>query len=110
MCVLQVCYCFFSSRRRHTRLQGDWSRRVLFRSVYRGGATPRTVKARTQAFQGWLGERIDRKSGVKGKRVDLGGRRIIKKKKELSEWGYKSGVVRDVINESLKKHGSTSKE
>src|SRR3989454_2252810 len=24
---------FFSSRRRHTRLQGDWFRRVLFRSV-----------------------------------------------------------------------------
>src|SRR5205807_5904589 len=24
---------FFSSRRRHTRLQGDWFRRVLFRSI-----------------------------------------------------------------------------
>src|SRR5688500_19436505 len=22
---LVVCFCFFSSRRRHTRLQGDWS-------------------------------------------------------------------------------------
>jgi diguanylate cyclase (GGDEF)-like protein len=29
--------------------------------VYRGGATPRTVKARIQAFQGWLGERIEPK-------------------------------------------------
>src|SRR3989454_4028579 len=29
---VQTCAFFFSSRRRHTRLQGDWSSRVLFRS------------------------------------------------------------------------------
>src|SRR5256885_12694983 len=23
--MVDVCFCFFSSRRRHTRLQGDWS-------------------------------------------------------------------------------------
>jgi hypothetical protein len=28
----------------------------------------------------------------------------------LSEWGYKSGVVRDVIRELLKKNGPMSKE
>src|SRR5256885_11197016 len=35
-----ACICsdfFFSSRRRHTRLQGDWSSRVLFRSRARAG-------------------------------------------------------------------------
>src|SRR3712207_9536581 len=34
---------------------------------------------------GWLGDapRTDRKSGVLGKSVDLGGRRIIKKKKSM---------------------------
>src|SRR5205807_2953464 len=31
---LSVFYFFFSSRRRHTRLQGDWSSRVLFRSLF----------------------------------------------------------------------------
>src|SRR2546426_7734843 len=30
--LFQALFFFFSSRRRHTRLQGDWSRRVLFRS------------------------------------------------------------------------------
>src|SRR3989454_4820195 len=42
----RVCFFFFSSRRRHTRLQGDWSSDVcssdLERGVYRstdGGAT-----------------------------------------------------------------------
>src|SRR5256885_792855 len=25
MCILNLCHFFFSSRRRHTRLQGDWS-------------------------------------------------------------------------------------
>src|SRR5260221_14555372 len=51
-----LCFFFFSSRRRHTRSLCDWRfRRVLFRS--------------------------DRKSVVEGKSVDLGGRRIIKKKK-----------------------------
>src|SRR5256885_10179637 len=31
-------FFFFSSRRRHTRLQGDWSSRVLFRSYASTGA------------------------------------------------------------------------
>src|SRR2546426_12301267 len=93
-------FFFFSSRRRHTRLQGDWSsdvcssdllavtlalgaegffRRAIWSSFAAGSAAlalARVVGGGTawQALQ-------DRKSVVEGKRGDLGGRRIIKKKK-----------------------------
>lgn len=43
---------------------------------------------------------------IKDKRFVLVGRGIY----ALSEWGYKSGVVRDVIKELLKKNGPMSKE
>lgn len=43
---------------------------------------------------------------IKDKRFVLVGRGIY----ALSEWGYKSGVVRDVIRELLKKNGPMSKE
>ena len=43
---------------------------------------------------------------IKDKRFVLVGRGIY----ALSEWGYKSGVVRDVIIEFLKKNGPMSKE
>ncbi len=43
---------------------------------------------------------------IKDKRFILVGRGIY----ALSEWGYKSGVVRDVIKELLKKNGQMSKE
>lgn len=43
---------------------------------------------------------------IKDKRFVLVGRGIY----ALSEWGYKSGVVRDVIKEILKKNGPMSKE
>src|SRR5688500_20290591 len=39
---------FFSSRRRHTRLQGDWFRRVLFRSP-----TTRTAQAFGKLVAWW---------------------------------------------------------
>src|SRR2546426_6991578 len=57
--VVSCFFFFFSSRRRHTRLQGDWSSDVC--------SSDRSEERRV------------------GKGVDLGGRRIIKKKKE-KEW------------------------
>src|SRR5256885_5459849 len=33
----QMCFFFFSSRRRHTRLQGDWSSDVCSSDLYFGG-------------------------------------------------------------------------
>src|SRR6266566_9928208 len=73
---------FFSSRRRHTRLQGDWSSDVCSSDLRPGvGCAPRCgSRAWWRVHPGSRTE--DRKSVVKGKSVDLGGRRIIKKKKD----------------------------
>src|SRR5256885_6714035 len=43
---------FFSSRRRHTRLQGDWSSDVCSSDL---GDDPQEVDGRVQAFLGHLG-------------------------------------------------------
>src|SRR3712207_9245222 len=94
---------FFSSRRRHTRYWRDWSSDVCSsdlsegacdrgRAELAGGVSRRATRV--------LGERVptgcrplagaprrcaldrgDRKSVVEGKSGDLGGRRLIKKKK-----------------------------
>src|SRR6266487_2220832 len=70
----------FSSRRRHTSWTGDWSSDVCSydlarRSLPRPGPAPRRVAPLVR----------DRRAGSEerrvGKSVDLGGRRIIKKKK-----------------------------
>src|SRR3712207_8744151 len=100
---------FFSSRRRHTRYWRDWSSDVCSSDLGRrgdrralGGASAREVALRAEdtpdvdgrleiACAASVDHRSggcdhpegsgDRKSVVSGKRVDLGGRRIIKKKK-----------------------------
>src|SRR5256885_16869876 len=100
-------HVFFSSRRRHTRLQGDWSSGVLFRSprcALRGRGRPdrpadrpefiprfrtedsrrrremyRAEEYRRSAEEGFAGP--DRKRVGRGKRVELGGRGVVKKKK-----------------------------
>src|SRR2546430_6911975 len=101
-------FFFFSSRRRHTRFDCDWSsdvcssdlrsgrsgirgrRRSRFQA--RGGARRRGRSRRPQSPMGrlpfsriyrrWQGARADRESGGEGKRGDLGGGRVIKKKKK----------------------------
>src|SRR2546430_17316486 len=88
--MLKICFLFFfffSSRRRHTRFDCDWSSDVCSSDL--GVELDGTAQKRPQVFG--LGERAqlveagDRKSGVEGKRVDLGGRRIIKKKKRKKD-------------------------
>src|SRR3712207_9155688 len=98
-------FFFFSSRRRHTRYWRDWSSDVcssdlsqaagLFAAIEaattgeRGSADALAAAAKTAKAPAFDGDRLraevlalaDRKSGVEGKSVDLGGRRIIKKKK-----------------------------
>src|SRR6478735_11043225 len=68
---------FFSSRRRHTRLQGDWSSDVCSSDL--GSRRPASATGRpgrpTPACRRSEERRV-------GKSVDLGGRRIIKKKKK----------------------------
>src|SRR5260221_10144958 len=110
MCGLVLVFFFFSSRRRHTRSLCDWSsdvcssdlqhpqQRLLHRRdvplrvaahladeeavVEDVVVRERRALGKTGRAAGVLDVDRDRKSVGEGKSVDLGGRRIIKKKKE----------------------------
>src|SRR2546430_17372060 len=101
MCVLGegLIAFLFSSRRRHTRFDCDWSSDVCSSDLWRRGGQRRLQLAGRVAGAAVAGSVVvpvaagagheagpsppgDRKRGVEGKSVDLGGRRIIKKKKE----------------------------
>src|SRR3989440_7889080 len=101
--VCVVFFFFFSSRRRHTRSDRDWSSDVCssdlvgivgrlteiknHRLFLEAAALFKRKRAQEASVEGDLrdagdaagvvGARGDRESGVEGKRVDLGGRRII---------------------------------
>src|SRR6478672_5212361 len=70
-------FFFFSSRRRHTRSDRDWSSDVCS-SDLPGRRTPRRTAA-PRCRSRCTGRSEERRVG---KSVDLGGRRIIKKKKK----------------------------
>src|SRR5947209_12778052 len=83
-----LCYdtffFFFSSRRRHTRYWRDWSSDVCSSDLARNrdaleAAAKEVGRAGGQAL---AVPKIGRAS-CRGKSVDLGGRRIIKKKKKI---------------------------
>src|SRR5215510_16527553 len=73
-------FFFFSSRRRHTRWPRDWSSDVCSSDLRRARRPYRGCRARGRSSPPCSRASADRKSVVKGKSVDLGGRRIIKKK------------------------------
>src|SRR2546422_6997420 len=79
-----LVFFFFSSKRRHTRCSRDWSSDVCSSDLELIRACVREDRdlgvPRGRALHQAPGR--DRKSVVEGKRVDLGGRRIIKKKKQ----------------------------
>src|SRR2546426_12797146 len=100
-----IIFFFFSSRRRHTRLQGDWSSDVCssdltaFLDAMRAEGLELAEEGRSWKVQGptstgrldplevgklRLGVAFSGRSEERrvGKGVDLGGRRIIKKKKK----------------------------
>src|SRR5215210_9441723 len=77
--IFYFFFFFFSSRRRHTIYIGDWSSDVCSSDL--DAAEPHPAADRDRPRAGAQRHR-DRKSVVEGKSVDLGGRRIIKKKKE----------------------------
>src|SRR5215472_18680383 len=74
---------FFSSRRRHTRCLSDWSSDVCSSDLARRAdqVRARPLLPGRRRLCRCAGEQIGRAS-CRGKSVDLGGRRIIKKKKK----------------------------
>src|SRR5579864_9603785 len=78
--MCKVSFFFFSSRRRHTRLTCDWSSDVCSSDLERMSGSQPTQNT-TFLFSGnptfLFGRSEERRVG---KGVDLGGRRIIKKK------------------------------
>src|SRR5437764_12384308 len=86
-CNLVLCdiYFFFSSRRRHTRYIGDWSSDVCSSDLGSGGliGAPYSVeRAIPVVFAVCVSSGFRSEERRVGKSVDLGGRRIIKKKKK----------------------------
>src|SRR5205085_9499540 len=90
-CVM-VYFFFFSSRRRHTRFDCDWSSDVCssdLANLLRGFLEAEGIPAQIEDVKfhmepinfGTMGEIRSEERRV-GKRVDVGGRRIIKKKKK----------------------------
>src|SRR5688500_20289943 len=89
MCIWDVF--FFSSRRRHTRLQGDWSSDVCSsdlgptRARFAQSTTLQPGLVRGTCRPG-INARLSRSEERRvGKSVDLGGSRDIKKKKEIAK-------------------------
>src|SRR3954467_16007614 len=73
------CFFFFSSRRRHTILSFDWSSDVCSSDLRCGCSACRASTPTTGTRSSPRAARSEERR--EGKRVDLGGRRIIKKKK-----------------------------
>src|SRR2546422_4497150 len=96
LCVVlySACFFFFSSRRRHTRCSRDWSSDVCSSDLQTRGTV---VDKRTDIWafgavlyemlsgrKAFAGDTVRSEERRVGKGVDLGGRRIIKKKKRRS--------------------------
>src|SRR6266704_6942489 len=79
-------FFFFSSRRRHTRSKRDWSSDVCSSDLAAHARAHSGDRAHPDGAH-LAGKPRDRKSVVEGKSVDLGGRRIVKKKNtNKAEW------------------------
>src|SRR5436853_1477968 len=83
-------FFFFSSRRRHTRCLSDWSSDVCSSDLFARLFLKLSIALRCinngSDWEGRLKSEIGRSEERRvGKSVDLGGRRIIKKKKEIKK-------------------------
>src|SRR6266581_3334988 len=74
---------FFSSIRRHTSWTGDWSSDVCSSDLSWRAARLRAPAPDRQAAVGAARRQYRSEERREGKSVDLGGRRIIKKKKKI---------------------------
>src|SRR5438046_10235615 len=79
-------FFFFSSRRRHTRLVSDWSSDVCS-SDLRDARSLLQGEGRAVAGGGAAPARQIGRASCRERGVDLGGRRIIKKKKKQKTCG-----------------------
>src|SRR5438132_11197002 len=89
-------FFFFSSRRRHTRSLCDWSSDVCSSDLKQAteyapdaGILPEVgavVFDEAHELEGVAGSYFRSEERRVGKSVDLGGRRIIKKKKKKTRW------------------------
>src|SRR5216684_5362065 len=77
-------FFFFSSRRRHTRCSRDWSSDVCSSDLM-PFQSPSCLASRSLNIWRQNGQRSEERRV--GKSVDLGGRRIIKKKKQKKQNG-----------------------
>src|SRR5689334_25047336 len=91
-------FFFFSSRRRHTRWNCDWSSDVCSSDLDRIGGS-RSCQGQDKSKLDGAAAREQQRSEERrvGKSVDLGGRRIIKKKKNKTKEREES------IKENVKK-------
>src|SRR2546429_4833074 len=92
--TVRCIFFFFSSRRRHTRCSRDWSSDVCSSDLWHSYSDSHPCRRCDRWSWGGIQDcpkgsgrplrasEQDRKSVGKGKGVDLGGRRIIKKKKK----------------------------
>src|SRR2546426_9932766 len=97
---------FFSSRRRHTRLQGDWSSDVCSSDLDLQVARPvvRQVEHQGAVAAHCTAPGVRSEERRVGKSVDLGGRRIIKKKKKKKPTETKERVDDTTLAAALEEH------
>src|SRR5256885_4058353 len=78
MCSIFVVFFFFSSRRRHTRLQGDWSSDVCSSDLLFDPENDRKAHARRLQL-GWLRQALEKGEFLLHyqPKVELGGGRLV---------------------------------
>src|SRR5438093_11245262 len=82
---IAIYFFFFSSRRRHTRLVSDWSSDVCSSDLDGGRSCCPLQRSRSDGVEHRRRDGPRSEERRVGKSVDLGGRRIIKKKKNRNE-------------------------
>src|SRR5579859_8243270 len=98
MQISEMSVFFFSSRRRHTRFDCDWSSDVCSSDL----AQPSNGKQPPEACSSHAKLATRSEERRVGKSVDLGGRRIIKKKKRNKKQTEEKKKKRKIKNKEKK--------
>src|SRR5476651_1628345 len=92
---------FFSSRRRHTRDWRDWSSDVCSSDLNAMNSSPHPNEASLAPSGKFMLKKWRSEERRVGKSVDLGGRRIIKKKKEHNRHEKPASGLDSIDSESI---------